>query len=131
MRTPTSRQWARRHPEGYEVSSRGDSRFSALYARLRDGRTIEEAYQLDVKGYRRVSRDWRTGKGKRPLVPVEDLYSEYKKLWRQWVLENPRALEDLRRLSRGRVLTDVFASSEISQARALAEILDETEEEEL
>lgn len=36
----------------YEVSSKGDKRFSAFYARLKDGRTIEEAYQLDVKGYR-------------------------------------------------------------------------------
>jgi hypothetical protein len=29
----------------YEVSSRGDKRFSALYAKLSDGRTIEQAYQ--------------------------------------------------------------------------------------
>nr|DAN43418.1 MAG TPA: hypothetical protein [Caudoviricetes sp.] len=27
----------------YEVSSKGDKRFSALYATLRDGRTIEQA----------------------------------------------------------------------------------------
>jgi hypothetical protein len=44
--------WARKAENNYEVSSRGDKRFSPLYARLKDGRTIEEAYQLDVKNYR-------------------------------------------------------------------------------
>ena len=44
--------WARYSPNSYEVSTKGDKRFSALNARLKDGRTIEEAYQLDVKGYR-------------------------------------------------------------------------------
>ncbi len=33
---------------GYEVSSIGDIRFSALFARLEDGRTIEQHYQCDV-----------------------------------------------------------------------------------
>jgi len=41
----------------FEVSSKASSDsggriYSALYATLKDGRTIEEAYQLDVKGYR-------------------------------------------------------------------------------
>lgn len=44
--------WSRKSNNGYEVSSQGDKRFSALYARLKDGRTIEEAYQLDVKNFR-------------------------------------------------------------------------------
>lgn len=44
--------WSRKYNGGYEVSSQGDKRFSALYARLKDGRTIEEAYQLDVKNFR-------------------------------------------------------------------------------
>lgn len=68
--------WKRRVNPGesyYEVSTKGDARFSALNARLIDGRTIEEAYQLDVKGYRRFGNDWRLGKGKAPLIPQNDL----------------------------------------------------------
>lgn len=115
---------ARYHPEGYEVSSKGDRRFSALFARLSDGRTIEEAYQLDVKGYRRISNNWRDGKGKPPLRDC-DAWTEYKNLWRDWAAANPDAICDLRSKASGRVLTDCFASSPISQARALAEILNE------
>lgn len=67
-------RWARTTTEdSYEVSSNGDKRFSALVARLLDGRTIEEAYQLDVKGYRRLGSDWRLGKGKPPMIPTNDL----------------------------------------------------------
>ncbi len=125
-----ARRWARFSDNGYEVSSKGDTRFSALYARLRDGRTIEQAYQLDVKGYRVCTDDWRHAKGKPPLREGVDLWAEYKGLWEQWASENPRKMEDLRRLSRGKTLTDMFATTDVSQARALAEILDETEEEE-
>lgn len=68
-------RWARRaaEDESYEVSTFGDKRFSALNARLSDGRTIEEAYQLDVKGYRKFGNDWRLGKGKSPIIPQNDL----------------------------------------------------------
>lgn len=112
----------------YEVSSWGDKRFSALNARLSDNRTIEEAYQLDVKGYRRFSNDWRAGKGKPPLgTGVKDLWAEYLALWRQWSIENPALMDELAKLARGKVLTDRFASSPISQARALAELLNERE----
>lgn len=112
---------------GYELSSHGDKRFSALFARLKDGRTIEEAYQLDVKGYRAISNDWRAGKGKPPLSPC-DTWTAYLNLWKQWALENPSLVEDLRIKAAGRTLTDKFASSPISQARALAEILNLGEE---
>lgn len=118
--------WARTARKGYEVSTKGDRRFSALVARLKDGRTIEEAYQLDVKGYRAVGNDWRIGKGRKPLgtKPV-DLYAEYLKLWEQWAQENPELIEDLRTAAEGRILTDCFATGGVSQARALAHILNE------
>lgn len=121
--------WARFADGGYEVSSRGDRRFSALYARLGDGRTIEQAYQLDVKGYRRIgATDWRAGKGRPPLGPMtpDALWEAYLALWQQWARENPASIADLRRRSVGRVLTDRFASTPISQARALAAILADT-----
>lgn len=59
--------WARFSPNGYECSSAGDTRFSALFAKLPDGRTIEEAYQLDIKGYRAITDNWKEAKGKPPL----------------------------------------------------------------
>ncbi|KKM81324.1 hypothetical protein LCGC14_1330960, partial [marine sediment metagenome] len=125
-RRPEPFQWSRYAPEGkesYEVSSAGDRRFSALYARLADGRTIEEAYQIGVKGYETVKQ----GKGKPPKDDSVDLYTEYKKLWDQWAIENTAAIEDLRTKAAGKVLTDKFAATDVSQARALAEILNESE----
>ena len=47
-------------------------------------------------------------------------------MWSQWAEENPSLLEDLRQKAQGKVLTDKFASSPVSQARALADILNET-----
>ena len=119
--------WARRAENSYEVSSKGDTRFSALNATLKDGRTIEEAYQLDIKGYRAQGNNWRLGKGKPPLKPMskEETWQAYKNLWRQFLEENPTLEQDLRSKASGKVLTDMFASTDISQARALAELLNE------
>lgn len=36
---------------GYDCSTKGDRRFSALVAKMPDGRTIEQWYQCDVKAY--------------------------------------------------------------------------------
>lgn len=118
--------YARRDPNGYELSTEGDGRFSALTAKLKDGRTIEEAYQLDVKGYRAKGNYWKLGKGKPSLRDV-NLWDEYLGLWRQWANENPALIEDLRKKAKGKVLTDKFSNTPISQARALAQILEETE----
>lgn len=117
---------ARYAEDGYEVSSQGDTRFSPLFAKLRDGRTIEEAYQLDVKGWRAISGNWLLAKG-RPSRREVDLWTEYLELWWQWCKENPNLLEDLRRKAAGKVLTDRFGSGPVTQARALAHILDATD----
>lgn len=124
---PVTYTWSRYSENGYEVSSQGDKRFSALNAKLKDGRTIEEAYQLDVKGYRAEGNDWKLGKGKKPLrsISKEQSWQEYKDLWRQFLLENPDLYNDLKEKTRGKVLTDKFASTDVSQARALAELLNE------
>lgn len=112
--------------DGYEVSSAGDTRFSPLFATLRDGRTIEEAYQLDVKGYRALGyTHWRMAKGRPPRNKRTDLWAEYLKLWRIWASENPELIEQLRRRAAGCILTDKFATTELTQARALALILNE------
>ena len=111
-------QWARCHSHGYEVSSRGDKRFSAFYARLKDGRTIEQAYQ-QAKG---------TGKGRPAKDPNFRYWEEYLGLWKRWASENPHMIEHLRVVAAGRVLTDQFASTPNNQARALAWILSGGEE---
>ena len=103
----------------YEVSTKGDKRFSALNAKLSDGRTIEEHYQVDVKGYKSIKE----GKGKPPKDKNIDTYAEYKKLWGQWADENPELIAELAELSEGKILTDMFATTQVSQARALNDIL--------
>lgn len=121
-------KWSRYAPNSYEVSSQGDKRFSALLAKLNDGRTIEEAYQLDIKGYRSKGNDWRLGKGKPPIVSItkEEQWKQYKQLWKTYLNENPELEQDLLEKAQNKTLTDKFASTDISQARALAEILNET-----
>lgn len=112
---------------GYEVSTRGDARFSAFNARLSDGRTIEQHYQCDVKGYDPGGRNWRLGKGKPPLDRSKDLWSEYLALWRRWAEDNLQLMRELYVAAKrhGGVLSDRFASTEVNQARALAHVLNE------
>lgn len=140
-------KWARYSNNSYEVSSQGDKRFSALFAKLQPGAditiirgfpdgtyslenvklkaplTIEEIYQIYIKGYKTVSE----GKGKPPKYDIskEESYNLYKNLWRVYLEQNPELEQDLREKAKGKVLTDKFASTDISQARALAEILNE------
>ena len=117
--------WARKG--GYECSSKGDSRFSALYAQMPDGRTIEQHYQCDVKGYQPGGTNWRLGKGKPPLDSTKDLWPEYKALWNTWAYHHNDLCIELYDLAQkhNHVLTDMFATTPINQARALAEILNE------
>lgn len=110
---------------GYECSSKGDKRFSALFAKLPDGRTIEEHYQCDIKGYNPGGTNWRDYKGKPALDPETNLWEEYLNLWWEWAELNPELIEDLRIRCNG-VLSDMFADTSISQARALAMILNAT-----
>lgn len=114
-----------RYGKGYEVSTDGDRRFSALYAKMADGRTVEMHYQLDVKGYQPGGTDWRLGKGKPPLDTSIDLWQEYLKLWKLWAKDHPNLMSELRACVAvsGYKLSDKFAKTEVSQARALAYIL--------
>lgn len=130
-------RWSR--TGGYEVSSRGDKRFSALYAVFKDGETLEVKYQLDVKGYRAHTDDWRLGKGKPPLNPQSHLDWSYLQLWQDWAKENPELIDELFRLTTDgyMLLSDCFAwnkkklvndmyTSPVNQASALSTILNET-----
>ena len=113
---------------GYECSSKGDKRFSAFYAVMPDGRTIEQHYQCDVKGYDLGGTNWRLGKGKPPLDTSKDLWVEYLALWLTWAKLNPTLIEELRghAVKHNHILSDCFASTPVNQARALATILNMT-----
>lgn len=110
---------------GYECSSKGDKRFSALFAVMPDGRTIEQHYQCDVKGYQPGGRDWKLGKGKPPIDKNKDLWVEYLALWEQWALAHPTLMNELAAgaILKNRVLSDMFATTPVNQARALATLL--------
>ena len=135
----TTIQWARVASDNYEVSSKGDRRFSALYATFKPGtiidgidvgdRTIEDVYQNVIK---------KSGKGQAPAKDSK-LYNEslktqeeredfsytngYLPLWQEWARQNPELIEELREKAKGKILTDQFANTRVSQARALADIL--------
>ena len=117
---PKTDGWARVSENGYEISTVGDKRFSALNARLKTGDTIEQAYQT-AKG---------SGKGKPSIHKDFDYWNTYLELWKQWAKENPELIEELKEKSKGKILTDQFATTENNQARALATILKETEKKE-
>lgn len=116
-----TRTWSRKHPNGYEVSSKGDKRFSAFYAILSDGLSIEYHYQVNIKGYSSIKE----GKGKPPKYKIskEDLYSKYLDLWSRYLKENKGLILELAMNSIDKPLTDMFASSDINQARALTELM--------
>ena len=52
-------------------------------------------------------------------------YKGYLPLWQEWARQNPELIEELKEKSKGKVLTDQFANTRVSQARALADILNE------
>ena len=133
--------WAVTSPNNYEVSSAGDSRFSAMKATFKPGtmihghdvggRTIESVYQHGIK-----QDDWVTNNNNKTGAPrskhwiigntTEDSYYEgYLPLWQEWARQNPELIEELRQKAQGKVLTDKFVSKSttVSQARALADIL--------
>ena len=123
--------WARRG--GYEISSKGDKRFSAFSAKIKrfDNLTIEVLYQCtDLgKGNDPIGLDWRKGKGFPPAngKSPEELYKGYKQLWTFWMAENIDLVFELaeRAADAGYVLTDCFASTPVNQARALSELLND------
>lgn len=125
MNGPAVVRWARYSNTGYEVSSAGDQRFSALFAEMPDGRTIEMHYQCDVKGFNPGGTNWRAYKGKAGSLPPRGRLSGIMALWREWSLLHPELIDELDREASAHddVLTDRFARSDINQAHALAVIL--------
>ena len=72
------------------------------------------------------SEEWlNTGKFNLSKQEIEDFSYEkgYLPLWQEWAKQNPELIEELRKATVGKTLTDKFASTRVSQARALADIL--------
>ena len=130
--------WARyaKGKPNFEVTTHGGKgkEFSAFNARFKKdqytetvniskGNSVEEVYQTEVKGY----ASWRDGKGKptRNGQTREELYEDYKELWRIWYRENPSKIRELAKHAEGKVITDKFATTEINQARVHSELLTE------
>lgn len=134
--------WARYSNNGYEVSTKGDSRFSALNAKFKQGTiidgidvsgmTIEAVYQSVIKKSKKGQPPARSSKLFKPELKTkqeqEDFsYNEgYLPLWQEWAAQNTELIEELREKSKGKVLTDRFANTRVSQARALSDILQQT-----
>jgi hypothetical protein len=131
-RTLDEAPWGR-YSEGqpsFEVSTKAEPAgraYSAFNARIkgRGNKSIEDLYQIDVKGGEKISPGRYTKKGSAYDGPLshDELYGEYKNLWREFFAENPDKLTEIAELTRGKKITDQFASSDISQARVIHEIL--------
>lgn len=109
----------------YEVSSKGDKRFSAFYAKISPKMSIEEAYQTYVKGYNSIKE----GKGKPPLrnISKEALKESYKTLWGIWANTHKEDMDFLReKLKEHKALSDTFTKKgSVNQAEALTDLLNE------
>jgi hypothetical protein len=115
-----------------ECSSRGDKRFSALYAKLKIKgvtHTIEEWYQLSKRFGDFVPKTWKDGKGKRPThieinkhkFELKYLTPWYKLLWVGYFNSNPDLLEYAKQFDEFR---DSFARRGCNnQADVIAEIV--------
>ena len=122
--------WSRRVKRGepyYECSSKGDKRFSAIFAKI-DDKSIEEIYQLDIKGYRGEVKHWKDAKGKEPKnITYEEAYNQYLKLWIKYFNNNPKLYFKIREKAKNKTITDMFGITPINQARAICDILNHPE----
>lgn len=116
----------------FEVSTQGTpkgKRYSAFNAKLRGrgGKSIEDIYQVDIKGGKKIGPGKYTMKGSNYKGPLsnEELYARYKQLWVEFFEENPKMLDEIAELTEGKMIVDRFAYSPVNQARAIFEILSE------
>jgi len=105
-----------------ECSSKGDKRFSAFYARLKQyhGRSIEEVFQAN-----KVFEDGSCGlsikeaKGRRP-VNFEECAKLYSELWDLYINENPELIKVILQYNG---YSDIFGQeNHVCQAREIYRI---------
>ena len=100
--TTSAEEWSKK--EGWSVD----------YFNINVKPKLNEAYQME---YEYISDSTKES--------IEDYsyYRGYLPLWQEWARQNPELINELRIKAKGRTLTDQFANTRVSQARALAEIL--------
>lgn len=110
-----------------EVTTKGDARFSPFFMKLSDGQSIENKYQLDVKGYRSLgATSWKDVKGLPPINEHINATEEYTKLILQYFTENPCMLYELAVLGTFNTFTDVhWVEPHGSQAATYRDILNQ------
>lgn len=69
-------------------------------------------------------------KGKHETFEDFSYYEAYLPLWQEWAKQNPALISELKVKSAGKTLTDKFARTKVSQARALTDILNNFNESE-
>lgn len=111
------------------IESNGESSWIA------DG-TIQEKLPAELwhKLYGIYAGNYTVSEMPEPEITNEDkqdfsYYVGYLPLWQEWAKQNPELMSELREKAKGKVLTDKFAKTQVSQARALAEILNTATEE--
>ncbi len=131
--------WDDKADNNYEVSRKGDKRFSAFNAIFKKGtiidgvdvggKSIEDVYQHIIKKSDKNQPPSKDSKLYKPELKTKEekedfsYYEGYLPLWQEWAKQNPELIEDLRKKAKGKTLTDKFANTRVSQARALADIL--------
>lgn len=77
-------------PPYLECSGRGDRRFSAFFARIkqRGNKSIEELYQSAKEFDGNKPVNWRNAKGRR-ATNQEECNLLYSRLWDEYIAENP------------------------------------------
>ncbi len=138
--TEKTYNWGVYSANNYEVSSAGDRRFSALYAKFKPGtvidgidvggKTIEYVYQNIIKKSRKGMPPSKNSKLYNPNLTTKEqredfsYFNGYLPLWQEWAKQNPELIAELAEKAKGKTLTDKFANkTTVSQARALADIL--------
>ena len=119
-------KWARTVKRGepyFECSSKGHKEYSAIFAKVND-KSIEEIYQLDIKGYRGHVKHWKEAKGKPPLTDIteEQSYNQYLMLWCEYFKEHPDLYKRILKEAIGKTITDMFGVTPINQARAICDL---------
>lgn len=132
-------EWDRYSNNGYEVSTAGDTRFSAKVAKFKPGtvidgvdvggETIEDVYQKVIKKSDKGMPPSKDSKLYNPNLTTKEQREDfsynngYLPLWQEWARQNPDLIAELAEKAAGKTLTDKFANTNVSQARALSDIL--------
>lgn len=93
-----------------ECSSKGDKRFSAFYARIknRDNKTIEDIYQAaKIFDDGSTNLHWRQAKGKK-AVNIKETQALYSTLWDEYIQENKNLISVI---TSSAGLSDVFGQA--------------------